>query len=149
MAASRVLVAISARSIAAVQDVADLLHIRALVVIAGRGSVSLSELAEFTDLHLTRASRLCVRLEAKGLIVRAQDPDNRRQLDLTLTTAGRHLVEGVMERRREALEQLLLRLRETMTLKQSAALIPALQAFAAAAGEPTDTDLWGMGWTNA
>ncbi|MEJ7648840.1 MAG: MarR family transcriptional regulator [Nakamurella sp.] len=149
MATSRVLVAISAQSIAAVQDVVDLVHIRALVVIAGRGSVSLSELAEFTDLHLTRASRLCVRLEAEGLIVRAQDPDNRRQLTLTLTTGGRRLVEGVMERRRQALKQLVLRLRETMTLQQRAALIPALTAFAAAAGEPTLTDLWSMGWTNA
>ena len=45
LAACRVLVALSAQSIAAVEDAADVTQVRALVVISSRGSVSLGELA--------------------------------------------------------------------------------------------------------
>ena len=43
-------------------------------------------------LHLTRASRLCDRLVAAGLLDRADDPANRRQLTLTLTPDGERVV---------------------------------------------------------
>ena len=68
LAACRVLVGLSARSIAAVEDVADVAQVRALVVISSRGSVSLGELAVAANLHLTRASRLCDRMVAQGLV---------------------------------------------------------------------------------
>ena len=45
LAACRVVVAISAQSIAAMEDVADLMQVRALITVASRGSVSLKELA--------------------------------------------------------------------------------------------------------
>lgn len=147
LAACRVLVAVSAQSMAAVEDVADLTQVRALVVVASRGSVSLGELATATGIHLTRASRLCDRLVAKGLINRADDPSNRRQLTLTLTPSGQQVVRTVIRRRREAVEPILDRLGTQMTVARRGELVAVLREFAAAAGEPSDPDLWAMGWT--
>lgn len=141
-AACRVLVAISAQSIAAVEDVVDLTQFRALVVIASRGSVSLAELAEAARLHMSKASRMCDRMVSLGLIDRADDPDNRRQLTLTLTKQGSRLVQDVMTRRRAALEPLLLRLPR----QRRSQLVSLLREFADAGGEPADADLWFMGW---
>jgi DNA-binding MarR family transcriptional regulator len=147
LAACRVLVAISAQSIAAVEDVADLTQVRALVVIASRGSVSLSELSEAMNIHLTRASRLCDRLVVKGLINRADDPANRRQLTLTLTPDGERVVQEVMRRRGEAIKSLMDRLSKHMTKQRRADVALLLREFAAAGGEPSDPDLWAIGWT--
>lgn len=147
LAACRVLVAASAQSMAAVEDVADLTHVRALVVVASRGSVSLGELAAATNIHLTRASRLCDRLVANGLINRADDPADRRQLMLTLTPGGERVVDTVMKRRRRVIEPMLARMRRQMTGRRRAELVSLLQDFAAAGGEPSDPDLWAMGWT--
>lgn len=147
LAACRVLVAVSAQSIAAVEDVVDVIEFRALVVVASRGSVSLSELSDGARFHLTRASRLCDRLVGKGLIDRADDPANRRQLVLTLTPGGQRLVHEVMRRRRAVLEPILDRLTEGMTTRRREDMVPLLREFAAAGGEPSDPDLWAMGWT--
>lgn len=147
LAACRVLVAISAQSIAAVEDTVDLIEFRALVVVASRGSVSLSELAAAATLHLTRASRLCDRLVASGLINRADDPANRRQLTLTLTRSGQEVVGQVMQRRLAAVQQILDRISDYMTKQRRAELTTLLQEFAAAGGEPSNLDLWAMGWT--
>jgi DNA-binding MarR family transcriptional regulator len=143
LAASRILVAISAQSIAAVDDVVDLTQVRALVVVASRGSVSLGELADAARLHLSTASRMCDRLVAGGLVDRADDPSNRRQLTLSLTKAGNALVQQVMQHRRDALEPILAQL----SASRRAQLVSVLQDFAAAGGDPPASDLWAMGWT--
>jgi DNA-binding MarR family transcriptional regulator len=141
-AACRVLVAISAQSIAAVDDVVDLAQWRALVVIASRGSVSLGELASATSLHLSTTSRMCDRLVDRGLLHRADDPADRRQLTLTLTGEGRRLVHEVIHRRKLRLTPLLARLSAT----SRAQLMTSLRDLAEVAGEPADSDLWFMGW---
>lgn len=143
LAACRVLVALSARSIAAVQDLADVMQVRALVVISSRESVSLGELATAANLHPTRASRLCDRMVAEGLIHRADDPADRRQLILTLTPRGEAVVRTVMQHRRDAIKPILARL----TKARRAELVSALKEFATAGGEPSDHELCEMGWT--
>lgn len=143
LAACRVLVAMSARSIAAIEDAADLAEFRALVIVASRGQASLSELAEAAHIHLSRASRLCERMVAKGLIDRTDDPTNRRQLTLTLTPAGKKLVQTVMQRRRAAIDPIL----DRLSRHRRAELVSVLREFAAAGGEPSESDLWSMGWT--
>jgi DNA-binding MarR family transcriptional regulator len=143
LAACRILVTLSAQSIAAVADVADVTQVRALVVMASRGSVSLGELATAANLHPSRASRLCDRMVAEGLIHRADDPANRRQLTLTLTLSGERVVRTVMKHRRNAIKPILARL----TKQRRAELVSALKEFATAGGEPPDLELWAMGWT--
>lgn len=147
LAACRVLVAISASSIAAVEEVTDLIQWRALVVISEKETVSLSELSKAMKIHLTRASRLCDRLVATGLINRADDPANRRQLILTLTPKGTELVEQVMRRRREALQPILDRMKKRMTAQRRAEVTSLLQDFAAAGAEPSELDQDAGEWT--
>jgi DNA-binding MarR family transcriptional regulator len=136
-------VALSAQSIAAVADVADVALVRTLVVISSRGSVSLGELAAAANLHLTKASRLCDRMVVVGLIHRADDPADRRQLTLTPTPKGARVVRTVMAHRRAVIKPILARL----STQRRAQLVAVLQDFAAAGGEPSDPDLWAMGWT--
>jgi len=142
-AACRVLVAISSQSIAAVEDQVDLTQFRALVILASRGSVSLGELADAAKLHLSTASRMCDRMVVAGLMNRADDPANRRQLMLTLTDGGRRVVEDVMRQRRAALEPML----AAMPKPRRAELVTLLQEFAASAPPPAEPDLWFMGWS--
>lgn len=146
LAACQVLVGISAQSMVAVSDVADLIQVRALVVVAGRGSVSLSELATAMDIHLTRASRLCDRLVLKGLLHREDDPANRRQLILTLTPSGRQVTRTVIQRRRAALGPILTRMTNRLNAQQRTEFTALLRDFSTAAGQPSETDLWAMGW---
>lgn len=143
LAACRILVTLSAQSIAAVEGIADVSQVRALVVISSRGSVSLGELAAAANLHPSKASRLCDRMVAEGLIHRADDPGNRRQLILTLTPGGEQVVRTVMQHRRAAIAPILAQL----TKPRRAELVSVLQEFAAAGGEPSEPDMWAMGWT--
>lgn len=140
--ACRVLVAITARSMAATSQVTDLLHLRALVVLWSRPSLSLGELAQAVGISLTRASRLCDRLVSHGLVDRADDPDNRRQLVLQLTPAGHDVVEQVMHERAEEIRPVLSR----MSPEGRGRLVRALGEFALAADGLADQDLWALGW---
>jgi DNA-binding MarR family transcriptional regulator len=142
LAACRVLVAISARSLADLEEV-DLPQFRALVIVASRESVSLRELADAAGLNMSTASRLCDRIVGMGLMNRAEDPTNRRQLVLTLTEQGRRLITRVLRRRRAAVEPLL----RSMPKGRRAQLVKLLGEFAAAGSEPAERDLWAMGWT--
>ncbi|HET7799088.1 MAG TPA: MarR family transcriptional regulator [Humibacillus xanthopallidus] len=140
--ACRVLVAITARSMAAMPEATDLLQVRALVVLHSRESLSLGELARSVGIHLTRASRLCDRLVALGLVDRADDPANRRQLVLRLTGAGQDVVDSVMQQRAEEIRPILAR----MTRTAREALVTSLGEFTDAATEFDEHDLWALGW---
>jgi DNA-binding MarR family transcriptional regulator len=123
--------AITARSVAAVEDVADLVQVRVLVVIAERRAVSLNALADAAGLHISKASRVCDRMAGEGLIDRRDDPSDRRQLTLTLTPKGQRVVRTMMARRRAETERVLAR----MNARQRTALAAALNDFAKASGE--------------
>jgi DNA-binding MarR family transcriptional regulator len=143
MAAARVLVAVSARSVAEVEDVVTLPQLRVLVMVASRGPLNLAAVARGLGVHSSNATRACDRLVAAGLLDRRDDPSDRRNLQLDLTEKGRRLVEQVMDHRRAAITDALAR----MPAVERAALVPVLRSFAAAAGEVTDEGMWAMGWT--
>lgn len=143
LAACRTLVGVSAHSITVVEDQVDLMQFRGLVILASNGSMSLGQLADAAHIHLTRASRMCDRMVKLGLIDRADDPADRRQVVLNLTTAGQELVDVVMSARRAAISPVLTK----MPRHRRNELISLLNEFTAAAGEPSVTDLWAMGWT--
>lgn len=142
LAASRALVGVAAQSIAAVERMADVLELRVLVVVSQRGAASLREVADGLDLHMSTASRLCDRMVAEGLLERRDDPNDRRQLALRLSPRGRRVVRRVGRRRRGAVVEILGR----MSADERSGLIEALHAFARAAGEVADRDLWAVGW---
>jgi len=145
MLAARALVGISARSLAEVDDVVTPPQLRVLVMIASRGPLNLGAVARVLGVHASNATRACDRLVAAGLLDRQDDPADRRNLYLQLTAQGRALVDGVMDRRRRAIAEVL----DRMPALQRTALVPVLESFAEAAGEPHDEHLWSLGWTTA
>jgi DNA-binding MarR family transcriptional regulator len=143
MLASRALVAISAQSVAAVEDVVTPPQLRVLVMVASRGALNLGAVARGLGVHPSNATRACDRLVSAGLLDRRDDPVDRRNLQLQLTDEGQRLVDGVMDRRRHAIAAVL----ERMPALQRTALVPVLVTFAEAAGEIDDEHLWSVGWT--
>jgi DNA-binding MarR family transcriptional regulator len=145
MKAARVLVAVSARSVAAVEDVVTLPQLRVLVLVASRGASNLGAVARGLGVHPSNATRACERLVVAGLLDRRDDPADRRNLVLELTEAGRELVDGVMGDRRAAIAEIL----DRMPATARRSLVPTLRAFAAAADELPDDAAWALGWTSA
>ncbi|MBL8925154.1 MAG: MarR family transcriptional regulator [Pseudonocardia sp.] len=143
MLAARALVAISARSVTAVEGVVTPPQLRVLVMIASRGPLNLGAVARGLGVHPSNATRACDRLVLAGLLDRRDDPADRRNLQLQLTDEGRRLVDDVMDRRRHAIVEVL----ERMPALQRTALVPVLVTFAEAAGEMDDEHLWSVGWT--
>jgi len=140
--ASRVLVALSARSIADIADDVTVSQFRALVVLHSRGPQPLRSLASELQVVPSTATRMCDRLVDKGLIVRSTMPDDRREVRLALTSAGRQLVSAVSARRYDAIRKIV----EQMPPDARGALVEAMEAFGRAAGEVPEQQ-WHLGWT--
>ena len=132
--ASRVLVAVAARSLAAIDHDVTLPQYRALVVLAGRGPLRPTELAEALAVHPSTITRLCDRLVARRLVQRATSPANRREVSIRLTTKGRRLVDAVTDRRRHEIAAIAAGIPE----RERAATVRALHALGEAASEPDD-----------
>lgn len=88
LTASRLLVAVSARSLAAAEDKVTLAQFRMLVVLATRGAAKLVVLAEALGVNPSTAMRMVDRLIAVGLADRRPNPENRRETILTVTPHG-------------------------------------------------------------
>ncbi|MDA8359489.1 MAG: MarR family transcriptional regulator [Actinomycetota bacterium] len=141
VSASRVLVAVAARSLGDVAEEVTLSQYRALVVLASRGPQKLASLAEALGVTPPTATRLCDRLVRKGLITRRHERDDRRQVRLALAADGRRLVDEVTARRREEIALLL----DAIPLEQRSSLVDALTRLASAAGEVPEQS-WSTGW---
>lgn len=142
MWASRALVGIAAASVAEVEDVVTMPQLRILIMVDTRGPLNLAAVAERLDRNPSNASRAVDRLIKAGLLDRRDSPTDRRNLTLSLTEAGRALVDSVTEHRRSAIGAVL----DRMSPKERDALSTSLLRFAAAAGEPTDGDGLALLW---
>jgi DNA-binding MarR family transcriptional regulator len=143
MLAARVLVAVSAQSVAAIEDEVTLPQLRVLVMVASRAELNLGSIAAGLGVHPSNATRAVDRLVKAGLLDRRDDPTDRRNLVLELTSAGHTLVERVMNDRRAAIADILAR----MPAGRRRSLVPVLRSFAAAGGEVPDDAAWSLGWT--
>jgi DNA-binding MarR family transcriptional regulator len=132
--ASRVLVAVAARSLAAVDHDVTLPQYRALVVLASRGPQRPSALAEALAVHPSTITRLCDRLVAKRLVQRTESPTNRREVSIRLTPKGRRLVDRVTARRREEIAGIVAR----VPARARSTMVHALYTLGEAADEPPD-----------
>ena len=141
LTASRVLVAVAARSLADVADEVTLTQYRSLVVLGSRGPQSVAALAEELAVAPSTASRLCDRLVRKGLVRRREDRRDRRAVRLALTAEGRALVDVVTERRRSEIAALLAGIPE----EAQRSMVEALGLLAKAAGEVPEQE-WSTGW---
>jgi DNA-binding MarR family transcriptional regulator len=97
LSASRILVAIAARSLADAGEEVTLTQYRSLVTLAARGPQGGAALAEAVAVTPPTASRLCDRLVRKGLARRRRYRRDRRQARVGRTEAGRHLVDTVTQ----------------------------------------------------
>jgi DNA-binding MarR family transcriptional regulator len=141
LSASRVLVAVAARSLAEVADDVTLPQYRALVVLCARGPLGMSELAEELTVSPSTVTRLCDRLVRKDLVTRQHRPQNRREVQVAVTTNGAALVRRVTQRRRREIASIVSHLPN----QQRTDMVKALRAFAEAAGEVPD-QAWASGW---
>lgn len=98
--ASRLLVALSARSIAAVDDSITLPQFRLLVALSTHGPLNLLALAERLDVKSPTATRMINRLVAAGLVEREINPISRREVVIDLTGTGASVVTRVTQLRR-------------------------------------------------
>lgn len=141
LTASRVLVGISAASIAPIEDQVTLSQYRALVVLHSRGPQSLAQLAGELQVVPSTATRMCDRLERKRLIERQPVPGNRRELEVRVADEGRRIVAQVARNRRQKLRAIV----DRLDPQDRTDLVEALSAFAAAAGEAPEAQ-WYLGW---
>jgi DNA-binding MarR family transcriptional regulator len=146
LTASRLLVAISARSIAALEERVTLPQFRMLVVLATHGGMKLATLAGYLTVNPSTAMRMAERLAAANLIDRHVNPNDRRETILRLTDSGRRTVEDVTARRREEIAAIVTR----MPTDQRSGMVTALRAFTDAGEEPIADararDVIPLGW---
>jgi DNA-binding MarR family transcriptional regulator len=136
MDAARVLVAVVAASVLEVEDRASLPQLRVLTLMATHGSLTLGAVAGALGVHPSNATRMCDRLVAAGYVDRQDDPQDRRQLRLTLTGSGRELVDSVMSHRRTAVRRAL----AEMTDEDRVRLAESLGRFTSVASGMVDED---------
>ncbi|MCX2715981.1 MarR family winged helix-turn-helix transcriptional regulator [Mycolicibacterium sp. J2] len=130
--ASRLLVAISARSIAEVDESITIPQFRVLVILSTRGPSNLSTLAGLLAVQPSTIGRMVDRLVTAGLLERRPHPQSRRELIVELSARGRKTVRTVTMRRRSEIARVV----EAMPVRQRHGLVEALTAFTAAGDEP-------------
>lgn len=132
MAASRLLVALSARALAEVSNTLTLPQLRALVVLDGCGPVKLAVLAATLGVNASTALRMVERLVAGGLVDRRGNPDNRREVVLRLTGPGADLVRTVLDHRHREIAALV----RQLPVDVRSGLVVGLRALIAISDDP-------------
>jgi len=135
LTASRSLIAVATRSLGAAAEETTIAQYRALVVLVSRGPQRMTALAVALDVAPSTAGRMCDRLVRKRFVRRYRARDDRRAVLVSVTAAGRQVVDQATVRRRELIEDILRRL----PAGQRQAVAQALAAFADAAGEIPDS----------
>ncbi|HEX5406683.1 MAG TPA: MarR family transcriptional regulator [Pseudonocardiaceae bacterium] len=136
LTASRLLIAVSATSIASVDEAITIPQFRLLVVLHTRGTMNLSVLAEILGVNPSPTTRMVERLVVAGLVDRQVNPTSRREVLLDLTEAGQRTVAQVTQQRRRHIARIVARMPE----RRRDQLVEALDAFNEAGGEPPVTD---------
>ena len=142
LTASRVLVAVAARSLGGIEEDVTLAQYRTLVVLASRGPQNAASLAAILGVTASTATRMCDRLIRKGFIRRRAARQDRREVRLALTDAGRRIVDEATRARRAELASIL----AAVPVAERVEVVRALGHLNAAAGEVSDQD-WATEWT--
>jgi DNA-binding MarR family transcriptional regulator len=125
MIASRVVSAAIAHSLAIADAKVTLPQLRVLVMVQDGAPMNMSAVADGLGVNPSNASRTCDRLVRSGLLDRREDPDDRRNVALTLTPAGRRLVAAMLGQRRAIFAQVV----ESMSAEERSALTAGLTGF--------------------
>lgn len=141
LSASRALVAVAVRSLAAGDADITLPQHRILVLLAARGPERISDLAALLNVNGSTATRHCDRLQRRALVQRSRATDDRRAVQVTITDTGARVVQQVSRTRRREVAMIL----GAMPQQSRRPLLAALRSFADAAGEAPDQN-WSLGW---
>ena len=148
LVASRLLVSVSVRSLATVEDRVTLPQFRLLKVLSAHAGDNLVSVADRLGVNPSTAMRMVDRLIAAGLAERGTNPGNRRETELRLTDEGRGLVADVSAARRRRITAIV----ERLAPEQRTALVTALTAFTEAGGErplpDDDGEPYPLGWSD-
>jgi DNA-binding MarR family transcriptional regulator len=136
LTASRTLIAVATRSLGAAAEDTTIAQYRALVVLASRGPQRLVDLSAALGVTPSTAGRMCDRLLRKGLIRRHRARTDRRAVQVSITAAGRQVVDSATARRRGLIADILGKL----PLPEQKGIAAALRSFAEAAGEIPDSE---------
>jgi DNA-binding MarR family transcriptional regulator len=140
MQTSKVVSAAIAHSLAVTDAKVTLPQLRVLVMVHDRVTMNMSAVAEALGVNPSNASRTCDRLVHAGLLDRRDDPEDRRNVALTLTRAGNRLVESMLGQRQSIFAQVV----DRMNPRQRSQLLGGLTALNAIAHE-LSTDGVGLG----
>ncbi|GAA1801188.1 hypothetical protein GCM10009682_23650 [Luedemannella flava] len=141
LATSRLLVGLSARSLAGIDADVTLAQYRVLIILAGKGAQRTSDLATELTLGLSTMTRMCDRLRRKDLVRRYRRGDDRRATWIALTEHGRAVVGEVMRSRRASIAAVASAIPE----EDRMAVSGALRALLSSAGELTEAE-WSRQW---
>jgi DNA-binding MarR family transcriptional regulator len=141
LSASRALVGVAVRSLAAGDADITLPQHRALFLLAARGPQRMRDLADLLGVNSSTATRHCDRLQRRGLVRRERSADDGRAVCVSATAAGLTVVDQVTRARRRQISAIL----EAMPARSRTPLLAALRGFAAAAGEVPEQS-WSQGW---
>ena len=131
LVASRLLLAISARSIALVDETITFPQLRTLRILFNEGPINLATLAQLLGVQPSTTGRMVDRLVDAGLIDRRPHPRSRRELVVELTAKGEGVVREVTAHRRAEIAEIV----GKMPARDRRGLVRALNAFAAAGDE--------------
>jgi len=142
LTASRALLGVVARSVAAALEVVTLPQFRILVVLVGSGPIRIGALAERMHAVASTFSRTIDRMVTGGWVERSSSPDSRREVMIDASRQGRRLVDHVTDLRRREISAVLANMGE----EDRDMVMVALSRFSLAAGEPAVEDLLTLGF---
>jgi len=123
--ATRVIGALIARTLVQLDPPVTMPQWRVLVL-ASDGGCPVSAVADDLAIHPSNATRIVERLASAGLVAKCRGTLDRRQVMVTLTTAGQELYDRAMRQRRERVQEAM----RGMSLDEREQLVIALSAFA-------------------
>ena len=92
------------------QGQVSLVHLNVLILLEASGPLSMSRLAESLDISVASVTGVVDRMEARGLVERRRDADDRRVILVQPAEGGRRLFAEIDATRRRRLTALLHRL---------------------------------------
>src|SRR6266508_5969363 len=85
----------------------SLIHLNVLIELEANGPMSMGSLAEILEVSVASATGIVDRMEKRGFIERRHDEEDRRDVLVHMTQAGRDVFTSIEERRRLGLGKLL------------------------------------------
>jgi DNA-binding MarR family transcriptional regulator len=140
--ASRALVGIAIRSVEAAPVPVTVPQHRVLVLLAANGPQVIGTLAQQLGVNPSNATRVCDRLQRLDLVSRSRSDSDGRAVHVTITPAGRRLVDAVTAHRRREVSAVL----RELSHEQVETVVAALTAFTQAAHERADAEWAGITW---